>query len=78
MGPFGAGRTSKISESLLNLQMILAFKRARTSENLKHGSEEVDMKELYRLTINELLIMTHPILYNHLNILRLEGILLDK
>lgn len=68
----GEGRTSDVSQSLLNIQMSLAFKRAfrQTGEDQYQSEEDSDV--LPRLC-TELSILAHQPLRNHPNILRLEG-----
>ena len=68
----GDGRTSDVSQSLLNIQTSLAFKRAfRENGEDQHQSDE-DSDVLPRLC-TELSILAHQPLRNHPNILRLEG-----
>lgn len=68
----GDGRTSDVSQSLLNIRTSLAFKRAfREDEEGQYESEQ-ESKVLPRLC-TELSILAYPPLRSHPNILRLEG-----
>ena len=69
----GDGRTSNVSQSLLNIQMSLAFKRSfpTQSEFQQHLEGESD---IFTRLCTELTILAHPPLRNHPCIVRLEGI----
>ena len=68
----GDGRTSDVSQSLLNIRTSLAFKRAfREDEESLYVSEQ-ESQILPRLC-TELSILAYPPLRSHPNILRLEG-----
>ncbi len=68
----GDGRTANVSQSLLNIQMSLAFKRAfpTESENQRHWDGE---SSIFPRLCTELSILAHPPLRNHPFIVRLEG-----
>lgn len=69
----GDGRTSNVSQSLLNIQMSLAFKRAfpTQSEIQQHSDGE---SEIFTRLCTELSILAHPPLRNHPFIVRLDGL----
>ena len=68
----GDGRTSNVSQSLLNIHTGLAFKRAFStqSEDQQHSDSE---SEIFPRLCTELSILAHPPLRNHPFIVRLEG-----
>ena len=68
----GNGRTSNVSQSLLNIQMSLAFKRAlpTQAEDQQHSDGESD---IFPRLCTELSVLAHPPLRNHPFIVRLEG-----
>lgn len=68
----GLGGTAEIRQSLMNLQMTFAFKRARQPSG--SGLHET---HIFRCLIAEILVLGHPSIYGHPNILRLEGICWD-
>ena len=71
LGFLGDGATSQVSESLLNSQRGLAFKRAFSPSELGGSHDEVYI--LKRLAA-ELSILAFPPVRNHPNIVRLDGI----
>ena len=68
----GDGRTSNVSQSLLNIRMSLAFKRAfpTQSEFQQHWDGE---SVIFTRLCTELSILAHPPLRNHPFVVRLEG-----
>ena len=68
----GTGRTSDVSQSLLNIQTSLAFRRAfRDGADDQYQSD--DSSDVLSRLCTELSILAHPPLRNNPNILRLEG-----
>ena len=73
--PFGKGATSKISETVVNVQMSLAFKRTSLSIVSQDSQPPVEEEQrVYRALISELMVLGNPIINAHPNILKLEGI----
>lgn len=68
----GLGGTEETRQSLMNLQMTFAFKRARQPSG--SGLHET---HIFRCLTAEILVLGHPSIYGHPNILRLEGICWD-
>lgn len=67
----GSGGTSRISQSQTSLQASFAFKRIGDVDKL---AEE---KEIFRCLINEIMILGHPEIRRHANIVELQGICWD-
>lgn len=67
----GLGGTAEIRESLMNLQTSLAVKRRRFGVSC--GSEELETQILPSL-IAEISILSHPLFYQNINIVQLEGV----
>ena len=67
----GLGGTSEIRESLINLQTSWAVKRRRFG--ISYDSEELETQILPSL-IAEISILSHPLFYQHRNIVQLEGV----
>lgn len=68
----GLGATAEIRQSLINLQMSFAFKRITPRNYLV--SDETD---LMRKLFAEILVLGHPSIYGHPNVMRLEGVCWD-
>ncbi|KAF4335478.1 kinesin [Fusarium beomiforme] len=68
----GRGGTSQINQSLITLQASFAFKRVSEQDRLNKPE-----KDIYRCLINEMLILCHPRVRGHQNILELQGICWD-
>src|SRR5271154_3930657 len=68
----GAGATAEIRQSLINLQLSLAFKRVHL-ERLCPGH----YRNAIRALISEALVLGHPVIRRHQNIIRLQGICWD-
>ena len=62
----GRGATAEIRQSLIELQMSFAFKRFKT-----------DQPNILKIIISELLVLGHPSLAKHPNIIPLQGICWD-
>lgn len=62
----GEGATAEIRQSLIELQMSFAFKRFK-----------IDEPNILRIIFSELLVLGHPSLGKHPNIIPLEGICWD-
>lgn len=65
----GKGGTAHISQSLLNAQLSFAFKRVFLA-----GTMTVDE---IRRCLNEILVLSHPVVRPHPNIIRLEACCLE-
>ncbi|KAL8688110.1 MAG: hypothetical protein Q9224_004970 [Gallowayella concinna] len=73
--PFGEGGTAKISQAVVNIQMSLAFKRTKLSTDSPHSTSTAENEHrVYRALISELMVLEHPIIKEHPNVLKLEGI----
>jgi hypothetical protein len=68
----GAGATAEIRQSLINLQLSLAFKRVHL-ERLCPGH----YRNAIRALMSEVLALGHPVIRRHQNIIRLQGICWD-
>jgi hypothetical protein len=70
----GGGATAEIRQSLINLQTSFAFKRftsPRQAETL------VDETDIFRALVAEILVLGHPSIRRHPNIVELVGICWD-
>ncbi|ETS85609.1 hypothetical protein PFICI_03634 [Pestalotiopsis fici W106-1] len=67
----GAGATSRINQTLVNLKNAFAFKRIGDGDRRKAEAE------IYECLISELMILGHPEIRNHPNIVELQGICWD-
>jgi hypothetical protein len=67
----GNGGTAEIRQALVNLQMSFAFKRLIPTQFAK--SED----KIFQALIAEILVLGHPSIRSHPNIIRLEGICWD-
>ena len=70
--PIGQGGTSKINQAPANTHMSLAFKQIKDKEKLEKTEEQI-----FHMVINELLVLGHPPIQAHPNIVRLQGICWD-
>ena len=68
----GFGGTAEIKQSLINLQTSFAFKRFR-----RPGVPLQNEEAIYRTLISEVLVLSHPAVFRHPNIIRLEGVCWD-
>ncbi|KAK5634956.1 hypothetical protein RRF57_010668 [Xylaria bambusicola] len=68
----GFGGTSRIHQSLLNIQTSFAFKRIHDPEKQQKTEEQ-----LFRALIIEILVLGHPAIREHPNIAHLQGICWD-
>jgi len=63
----GSGGQARVNHQFMNLQMSFAFKR------FDHESAQDPLREF----VQELLILTHPAVFQHQYIIKLEGIMWD-
>ncbi|RBQ99950.1 hypothetical protein FVER53590_12516 [Fusarium verticillioides] len=68
----GRGGTSQINQSVVTLQASFAFKRVSEEDRLNKTEEDI-----YRCLINEVLVLCHPRVRGHSNILDLQGVCWD-
>lgn len=68
----GAGGTAEIRQSLFNLQLSFAFKRIHLERLCP-----CDYRNAFRTLISEVLVLGHPVIRRHPNIIRLQGICWD-
>jgi hypothetical protein len=68
------GGTAKIRQAMVNLQMNFAFKRLASPERVQVERGEA---KIFRAFIAEMLVLSHPSLRNHPNVIRLKGICWD-
>ncbi|KAH8589486.1 kinase-like domain-containing protein [Bisporella sp. PMI_857] len=68
--PIGAGATGVVNEALINLGTSFAFKRVRKEE----GEAE---KGIIQALISEVIVLSHPSLRKHPNIVKLHGVCWD-
>ena len=71
----GLGGTAHLSQRILNLRMSYVFKRSRNSPD-SSGSQFGSEKERVSLQAiaAEILVLTHPLVREHPNVIDLEGI----
>ncbi|RSL87300.1 hypothetical protein CEP51_002282 [Fusarium floridanum] len=60
----GSGATSKVQEAFINRNTGFAFKRANQSKT---------DAETYKALVNEIMVLSHPLIRNHPNISQLQG-----
>ncbi|RMJ15575.1 hypothetical protein BHE90_005333 [Fusarium euwallaceae] len=60
----GSGATSKVQEAFINRNTGFAFKRANQSK---------PDAETYKALVNEIMVLSHPLIRNHPNISQLQG-----
>ncbi len=72
LGELGRGKTAQIHQSIVNLETQFAFKRFTFP-----GSEEPDEGQIIRAAMIEALILSHPALRAHHNILKMHGVCWD-
>lgn len=66
----GIGGTARIDQALVNLQTSLAFKRIKEKDRAKP-------ELIFREVINEIIVLSHPAIQRHPNIVELQGICWD-
>jgi Protein tyrosine and serine/threonine kinase len=64
--PFGKGGQARIHQALVNIQTSFAFKR------FKHSNQD-----LFGETVQEMIVLSHPVIREHEHIVTLEGICWD-
>ena len=75
----GLGMTAAIHPGLLNLDLTFAFKRLTDRYFGEAGKESLEQRrhQLYEALISEVWVLGHPVVREHENIIRLEGICWD-
>jgi len=75
----GLGLTSEIRPGTLNLDFTFAFKRLTDSNYAQAAlvSGQQRRHQAYEALISEISVLGHPIIRNHENIIRLEGVCWD-
>lgn len=71
-GPVGAGGTSQINEALINLQTSFIFKCVSNKQKRKFPKAKI-----FQTLISEIVVLAHPLLRKHPNIVQLQGICWD-
>lgn len=71
--PLGAGGTAEIRQSLVNVQTSFAFKRL----SRRNGLFLEDSDNIARMCYTEIRVFAHPMMRNHHNVQRLEGLCWD-
>ena len=66
LGQIGEGGQARINQALANIQISFAFKRFNHPDS-----------DPFRQTIQEMVVLSHPIIREHKHIVRLEGICWD-
>lgn len=66
---FGLGGTAEIRQSLVNLQTSIAFKRVK-----QPPGSVLDESSIFRALITEILVLMHPSVFKHPNIITFEGV----
>jgi serine/threonine protein kinase len=72
LGPLGEGGQARINQALIHVQTSFAFKCFKKVSQI-HNFECA----LFREVINEMIILSHPLIRNHPHVVRLEGICWD-
>lgn len=72
LGPVGEGGQAEINQALIHVQTSFAFK-CFTKASQIHNFERTHFQEL----INEMVILSHPLIREHPHVVRLEGICWD-
>ncbi|KAL8697682.1 MAG: hypothetical protein Q9224_002191 [Gallowayella concinna] len=70
--PLGRGGTSWIRQSIVNLEASFALKQIQFPD-----TQNPDEADIIRAAIIELIVLTHPPIRSHLNVLNLEGVCWD-
>ncbi|KAL8680134.1 MAG: hypothetical protein Q9186_003658 [Xanthomendoza sp. 1 TL-2023] len=70
--PLGRGGTSWIRQSIVNLEASFALKQIQFPD-----TQNPDEADIIRAAIVELIVLTHPPIRSHLNVLNLEGLCWD-
>lgn len=76
----GAGGTAEIRQSLIHLQMSFAFKRLKDAawiDEIDESERPKEMKTGFQVLISEILVLGHPSVRDHPNIISLLGICWD-
>lgn len=75
----GLGVTSNINPGLLKLNLSFAFKRLTDRSFARAGKMDADERRhhIYQALISEVSILGHPVIREHKNIIRLEGVCWD-
>jgi len=68
----GTGATGNVNQSLINVQLALAFKRVHVHE--LHGKGHRLQEYYYKALVTEIAVLGDPAIREHENIIRLEGI----
>lgn len=68
----GEGGTSRIHEAPANIRMSLAFKRVTDDEKLKNTEARI-----FQMLSTEIIVLGHPLIQEHPNIAKLQGICWD-
>ena len=68
----GLGGTAQIRQSMVNLQTSIAFKRVK-----RPPGSALDESLIFRTLIAEILVLMHPSMFAHPNIITFEGICWD-
>ncbi|KAL8689078.1 MAG: hypothetical protein Q9218_005167 [Villophora microphyllina] len=71
--PLGQGGTAQIQQSIINLEASFALKQINFP-----NAENPDEADIIRAAIVELIVLTHPGLSDHPNVLKLEGVCWDS
>jgi hypothetical protein len=69
LGQLGSGGQADIYQAIINVQTSFAFKSYETS----HGRHRCNFQGL----VNEMIMLTHPLIKNHPYIVKLEGVCWD-
>ena len=68
----GKGGTSRVHEAPANIRMSLAFKRVKDDEKSKNIEAEI-----FQMLNNEIIVLGHPSIQEHPNIVKLQGVCWD-
>ena len=68
----GSGGTSQIGQSIVKLQMRFVFKRIRLSKTIN-----LEEQRLFQTLLAEITALSHPLIDNHPNVVKLLGICWD-
>jgi hypothetical protein len=73
----GRGGTSDINEALINLQTSFAFKCLSNDQKQSVSKNEISRSIIFQTLVNEIIILGHPGLREHPNMVALQGICWD-